>query len=390
MIGPALPQALRVVRYPYHEYDEPYTQYKETPNDNLSAMAAACPEEPHPVIVPGDEQALLENFRMVAALEDIYSLRNKDNKSRTSVLTSEESWRFHRAMYRIMLYSELFPNHRYDNEGILDMDDEIVGKIRTQRTTVLNEYPTDELRELSSAVKFLVNIFVSVGAPMMLANKALSTGLSVALLAWRSRSYRMLNVFFEGEYNHLLFDGYFSLPLDNIYSERGITPPNAGDPASKWILDKVTSATDICSHCAAPHGIELYTEANWGQLSIHLECFLKNYLRQNPTLFIPFFEVTCHLRDFHILGPFIGVLFAFKAHTTPEFDNWERTDSYCLPCLTKFLEEHLWIWFLAERVRCGWVPPENCPYGWNCPTQAHERHAERKNHLCVPIKDVPA
>ncbi|KAJ7243819.1 hypothetical protein B0H12DRAFT_1236303 [Mycena haematopus] len=298
--------ALRVIRYPYHECDEPYNQYDDTPDGNWSAMAVACPEESYPIITPLDEYTLLENSRVVAALEDIYSLRNKDNKSRTSVLTSEESWRFRRAMYRIMMYCKLFPSDRYKNEQILDMDDELVGKIRKQRTAILNEYPTDEFRQLCSAVRFLVNVFVRASA--------------------------------------------FS----------AIVPPKAAEPASKWILDRVTSATDTCSQCAAPRGVELYTEANWDRLPALLTSFLKNHLQQDPTLSQPFRTLTARFKDSDALGPFFGDLFEFKTHTAPEFNNWRRTDSYCLPCLTNFLEEHLWIWFLEERVRGGWIPPENC------------------------------
>ncbi|KAJ7234349.1 hypothetical protein B0H12DRAFT_157731 [Mycena haematopus] len=321
-------------------------------------------------------------------------------------------------MYRIMLYCKLFRCDRYDTDDILDMDDELVGRIRTQRTAVLNGYSTDELRELCSAVKFLANIFVSVGAPANTTNTLLSTGPSGALRAWQAYSYDVpadeidMDFLFEEIDEPLFFEGYFSLPLETIFSERGITPPPAGDPASKWILDQVTSATDTCSQCAAPRGVDLYTEANWDRLPIPLMTFLKNHLRRNQTLSQPFYAVTSHLMHSDALGPFIGDLFAFKTHTAPGFDDWERTDLYCLPCLTHFLEEHLWIWFLEERLRgayfllfilcrisrltCvrvigGWVPPENCWYGWNCRTQTHKRsHAETKNHLCVPIKGDPA
>ncbi|KAJ7234361.1 hypothetical protein B0H12DRAFT_1327696 [Mycena haematopus] len=398
LVGPALPQALRVVRYPYHEFDEPYAQYDDTPDGDLSAMAAACPEELHPVITPWDEQALLENSRVVTALEDIYSLQTKDNKSRTSVLTSEESWRFRRAMYRIILYCKLFPCDRYDSAEILAMDDELVGKIRMQRTAVLDEYPTDELRELCSAVKFLVSMFTGLPAPTRLTDTLLSTGPSGALRAWQARSYWVLEDEIDFDFllratdNLLLFEGYFSLPLENLCSERSTARPKADDPGSKWILDQVTSATDTCSHCAAPDGIELYTEANWGRrLPFYIRDFLKYPLQHNQILFPPLYALTSHLEDSDALGLFISNLFAFKTHTAPAFDNWERTDSYCQMCLTKFLEEHLWIWFLEERLKGGWIPPENCPYGWTCRTQASDRsHAKTKNHLCVPINDVPA
>ncbi|KAF7357157.1 hypothetical protein MSAN_01310300 [Mycena sanguinolenta] len=274
IVGPALPQALRVIRYPYHEYTL----------DSL--IAAACPEEPHPDVIPAEEEALLENSRVVAALEDVYSRTNKDNKSRTSVLSSEESWRFRRAMYRIMLYCKLFPHDRYENDEILDMDDERVDKIRKQRTATLDDYPTDELRELWSVLKFLVDIFnrVSVSEPNMI-SALLSTGPSGALRAWEARAYDVLEedidimFLYEEDDDPILFQGYFSIPFQNIWTSRNTSPPKADDSASKWILDQVISANDTCSQCGAPGGLGLYTEANWDRLPItNLTSLLRNNL----------------------------------------------------------------------------------------------------------------
>jgi hypothetical protein len=72
-------------------------------------------------------------------------------------LTSDESWRFRRAMYRIMLYCKQFPGLRFDL-----YDDDYIEELRQQRTAALAEYPTDELLQLHSVVKFLRNIFVSL------------------------------------------------------------------------------------------------------------------------------------------------------------------------------------------------------------------------------------
>jgi hypothetical protein len=61
-----------------------------------------------------------------------------------------------------MLYCHLFPGNRYSQEEIDPDDEELLDKIRKQRTAILSEYPTDDLRELHSAVKFLCSIFDSV------------------------------------------------------------------------------------------------------------------------------------------------------------------------------------------------------------------------------------
>ncbi|KAJ7882481.1 hypothetical protein B0H13DRAFT_2048093 [Mycena leptocephala] len=389
VVGPALPQALRVVRYPCDGY---------TSDGDPSAMAEACPEDHDPSVITAEEkETLQENSRVVAVLEDIYSLTNKDRTSRTSVLTSEESWRFRRAMYRIMLYCHLFPGNRYSQEDIDPDDEELIDKIRKQRTAILSEYPTDDLRELNSAVKFLCSVFDSVtNTQSNITESLLSTGPSGALRAWQARSYQVLEddidlMFFEDDEEIPVFVRYFSLPLQNIWTARNITPPKEDDPASTWIVDQVNGANDTCSHCATPGGLQLYTAANWDRFPIILTNLLKKNLKLNQTVAQPFYVATAHLVNSDALGPFLSDLFALKPHTAPAFDNWDQTDSYCFMCFTKFLEEHLWIWFLEERIKGGWTPPEDCWYGWNCRTQIHKRsHAETKNHLCIPSKGDPA
>jgi hypothetical protein len=66
IVGPALPQALRVVRYPYDGY---------TSDGDPSTMAEACPEDHDPTVITAAEKTTLqENSRVIAVLEDIYSL----------------------------------------------------------------------------------------------------------------------------------------------------------------------------------------------------------------------------------------------------------------------------------------------------------------------------
>jgi hypothetical protein len=72
MVGPALPQALRAIRYPLHDAD---WGYKNTNNDDPDTMATTCPEE-HcaTVITPEEKQKLKENSEVVDTLEYIFSL----------------------------------------------------------------------------------------------------------------------------------------------------------------------------------------------------------------------------------------------------------------------------------------------------------------------------
>ncbi|KAF8207326.1 hypothetical protein K438DRAFT_2077410 [Mycena galopus ATCC 62051] len=105
VVGPALPQALRVIRYPYPPDRQTRDEQGEEP------LAKACPEGDTIAasgITVEEKNALCDNMDTVQTLEDIYSLSQKDRTSNTSVLTLAESYRFQRAAYRIMFYCTLF------------------------------------------------------------------------------------------------------------------------------------------------------------------------------------------------------------------------------------------------------------------------------------------
>ncbi|KAJ7240649.1 hypothetical protein B0H12DRAFT_52323 [Mycena haematopus] len=383
MVGPAPPQALRVVRYPYDKYPV---------FSDPSVMATACPEDSNDIIIIAAEKAKLENdARVVGKLEDVYSLLNKDRTSQTSLLTAEESWRFRRAMYRLMLFTNIFHSDRGLQKASenLHSDHMLFRNLREQRTAILNEYATGELQELSSASNFLHDVFEDVFKHRE--NAFLSTGPYGAVLAWIKRSYVGLEDAIDLTstlyYNIVnpLYDGYLSEPLKNIWITRNLTLPE-DEPSSKWILDSVNGANDTCSQCAFQGGLTLYNEANWfrflNYINIHMH--LKARLKKNATLLEPLDIATAHLSAAPELfaGPFIADLFM---HRTNEFDGWGKADSYCCDCLREFVEEHFWRWLLEERIKDGWTPPENCRKGWNCRKQRDIHHAMKKNHLCDPI-----
>ncbi|KAJ7841685.1 hypothetical protein B0H14DRAFT_1040971 [Mycena olivaceomarginata] len=121
-------------------------------------MAAVCPEEDGTTIITTQDMLkLAENAKVISALEDIYSLTQKDRTSRTSVLTPEESWRFQRAAYRIMLYCNLFPSTRYDLDELANMVRPKSSKY-AQRTAVLGDYPVDELLEVYAVARFMRDV----------------------------------------------------------------------------------------------------------------------------------------------------------------------------------------------------------------------------------------
>ncbi|KAJ7792974.1 hypothetical protein B0H14DRAFT_2469633, partial [Mycena olivaceomarginata] len=267
IVGPALPQALRVLRY---QYDMPdgTARDKEDPD----TLAKECPEEHSPSVITADEKKKLqEDSEVVEALEKIYSLTQKDRTSKRSFLTPEESWRFRRAMYRIMFYTKLFPCDRYSFKDFVDLGDDAIKLIQRQRTAVLKEYPTDELRQMYAVIQFLRGILEEVAEAendiaieSSMVDILLSRGPESVWCTWHERSLEPVESGLPyGLDENELHTGYFSLPLNKIWTARGVKPPKDDDdkePPTKWILDLTIGGNDTCMY--APLTPELHRRWN--------------------------------------------------------------------------------------------------------------------------------
>ncbi|KAJ7354202.1 hypothetical protein DFH08DRAFT_804119 [Mycena albidolilacea] len=326
IVGPALPQAFRVLQY---QYDMPdgTARGKEDPD----TLAMECPEEHSPSVIMSDEKKC----------KRIWS--QKDHTSKRSVPTPEELWCFCRAMYRIMFYTKLFPWGRYSFQDFVDLGDDTIKLIQCQRTAVLKENPTDELRQIYAVVQFLRGILEEVA---------------------------------EAENDTAIESSMVDILLSCGPTSVWVKPPKDDDdkePPTKWILDLIIGGNDTCSQCATPGGLKLLTEANWHRIDVNPVMFLKNRLKHNITVQTPFQAVLASFRQQHHhtdeannswdddewLGPWIGGVFDMPRISGREWDGWKQDGLYCQPCLRKFLDEHVWQWFLWERVKGGWVPLED-------------------------------
>ncbi|KAF7346975.1 hypothetical protein MVEN_01450300 [Mycena venus] len=249
-IGPALPQALRVARYPYFN-DNKYDDKRAIERLNPAVMATTCPEERGATVITGaDTRKLLENADVMRDFENIYSLTQKDRNSRTSFLTPAESWRFQRAAYRIMLYCNIFPGSRYDLDALADLRKAVVKQIQRQRTAVLGAYPTDELLEVYAVARFMRDVLEGIkdNADEDVIDTLLATGPDGVVRAWESRSYERVpdELYWlgrESDERNTLYNGYFDVPFANIWAARKLEPlPNADEPATQYILDTVVGS----------------------------------------------------------------------------------------------------------------------------------------------------
>ncbi|KAJ7641304.1 hypothetical protein FB45DRAFT_899901 [Roridomyces roridus] len=397
IVGPALPAALRVLRYPSRDINE-------DSSDPLT-VTSVCVEESSASIITWDEKMqLVKNAEEIAVLEDIYSIKFKSRHSRTSVLTPEESHRFQRAAYRAELFSAIFPADTWSVDDIDELDSVAISNIQEQRAALLNVYDTRELLELFSFVRFMRAILKGIVAAERHIDILLTAGPTRILEAWEDDiGWDSSNA----DTPNRLFDGYYARAFAKHKDILNPPTEDDGGSAARWLLSDVPEVNDTCSHCLTRGGLELLTEANWHLHPISQRSLgrLKSRLTNNSTLFDPVNKAvavagTTAVRlvdvDFTPRGPslfifwggWISAVFDFaQTAGQSEFASWTKDQSYCVPCLGRFLDENVWRWLLAERVKEGWVPPEDCWYGYNCRTQVHKyTHATTKNHLAVPTR----
>ncbi|KAJ7641292.1 hypothetical protein FB45DRAFT_354580 [Roridomyces roridus] len=227
IVGPALPAALRVIRYPLTESVDHLS-----PDVNPVDMATTCPEDHDASTITAEEQRrLLANAAIVQALEDVFSLQYKSRRSVSSVLTGVESERFRRAAYRAMLFCRVFPVEDMDYEAVCDLDADQVARIRECRAAVLGVYETKELLELYSFVRFTRRIFLELSEQGVSGDyyldAMLATGPGGALMAWEEQSddFQQESIGYELIEEPVPFlEGYYSRAFATIWERRKTDP----------------------------------------------------------------------------------------------------------------------------------------------------------------------
>ncbi|KAJ7731599.1 hypothetical protein B0H16DRAFT_1583089 [Mycena metata] len=436
LVGPALPQALRVVRYSYvdREGTDPLEAKKaaELPPDEV---AGECPEDPTPGFITASETVKLQDISAILEeLENVYSLTQKDRSSRTSVLTHDQSFRFRRALLRFWLFTNIFKVDRYVLEDLeTEAPDEDVKRIQAQRAAVLNVYPTDELREIWAAVQFVRGLYEAMDDGHELYSLGVTFDVLVAcgprgaLHAWSQRRLDAVEDLFDlllldiGDMDDRgLHEGFFDVPVRRVWADRGVSAPEDECPRSTvapvWkppprlpgpvifgpaeitdekervyeaarniiLVDGVVGARDACSQCASQRGVSLLCHANWHHLNVHPSQFLKSRLHDNDAETEAVEMATADITGTDEIAEWLEGLLSFREGP---YSSWTADLEYCTPCLTRFLDDHVWKWWLAERTEDGSVLPDNCPDGYDCRNLYNGPHAEEKNHLCVPTKE---
>ncbi|RDB14571.1 hypothetical protein Hypma_016314 [Hypsizygus marmoreus] len=380
-VGPALPQALRVLRS--HPPDDENSTQQWSEADPLSPITS------HEIC------ELIANAGVVEGLEDLISSRHKDRKYQTSQLNPTESFKFCRAVYRWMLFSTVFPLHIL--ELYVEPIEEDVEEIRLARKVFLSQFSDCELLELYSvafcmrdiaewaAAADSTNLFNSLSDIGDLAHASGPAKLLGAYLSGCSYSLRDLlgDDSFEDYEESPLIQGYILWPLREILEHRNAKQIDENETHLLSILDNIHhQAKDPCTFCDNECGFDLWNETNWeylrgvipleslsrlliGQLSSNvIESERFRILVSNPT-----FTYTTFLRELH----------QERYHG----QGWRRRDWLCKHCIVQLFRSYTWAWLLRQNKKKGIEIPEDCVYGYACKAQDNKIHAETFNHLCT-------
>ncbi|KAF7300342.1 hypothetical protein HMN09_00917500 [Mycena chlorophos] len=428
VVGSALRQAVRFVRFPYPEKtpnDWPGDDEGEEGEESVTEPDSDDDEqEPKPIrkgkprptyaedepiglLTPEERVKLQRSAQVVRKLEALFIVKAAQSAS----LTRAQSHRFTRAVYRVMLFCELFylPLNLDDIDSMEDNEPGVLTRMRADRAAHLRDsrYTTPELFEMRSVIDFLYDLIrdsLSTADEFdRLKDVCLATGPAVILAAYEGKSEQPYedalepDVLTTGEDNEF-FAGFLVDAIGAVVKERRETLPIAQYGA---ILDgdetdmnaAMTSLPSKCSRCDASH--DLYHKSNWSTLiPIDFIAHLPGVLSSNDVeaaALLDIFMTGTTLSTRLDAGTLIEQLFddvSLRATgAAKEFDGWKKEEMLCEGCLGRFVGGCLVGWAWKRKVSDGWTPTQNCWYGWNCTTQVHKAdHAKTKNHLCAPIR----
>ncbi|KAL0960749.1 hypothetical protein HGRIS_005772 [Hohenbuehelia grisea] len=367
--GPALPQALRLVRYKLkHAPDAEAPLDEESDSDDPPGESGQ--KDP---LTKEETKALLRVARTAGRLEHIFSWMEKD-KTRKHALSPEESWRFRRAIYRVMLYCEIFgPERAYEHpdespffaqeDDEVDIDD--IRALRRKRKVFLDAFNALELLELHSVLIFLESLLERIHAlyhgPSYTGNEhkeIVSMGPDVvlecydafSLMPTYTKPWNLDNLHPEA------IADFFSGPLELIFDDRKVKQP---ERQYQPILDEVFGEDDQCQHCKQLGGMSLWGSSNWERLNISIRRqglleLVKGRLIYNQAHMM-------QIRDFLTCPDYpklFNELFDLKL---PEYADWDKDDWLCMACLKKFFGDHFHIWFKElKRLEGNPEPSEDC------------------------------
>ncbi|KIK69771.1 hypothetical protein GYMLUDRAFT_523134 [Collybiopsis luxurians FD-317 M1] len=411
LVGPAYPLAIQLVRLELEENNSTVQSKEEGDSPLKLAVREVC--------------SLADKAQLVREWEDLFSWRMKNFRSTTTQLTQVESWRFQKAMYRLMLYSRLFPkdksayNIKHDSSGqpypnfysapqphsLTSLFPELTKEL-TRRKEFLSEIFSNELRQLRFVTDFVIQIIRwvdSVDGYHMKGVRdyidiALSAGPAVILECYKTLGFEPLTEainrlcpettpeYFEDTQMRPLLSGYIIHLIDEILRDRDTDGGFYDD--GNGVLESEPNMYEPCAKCNNQiYMMGLWGKTTWDYLSLPSQTlgtyifpstatFLKGELPRNPV------EIK-RVEALLVKTPLKNILQDISTRGLKLSAYPDLNDNYwCQSCVTMFIKDHLHLWVIMKRKEANEKLPNDCWYGYNCRTQVHKSsHAEALNHL---------
>jgi len=306
---------------------------------------------------------LQRNAKTVREWEDMFSFHQKDRKSKASRLTLVESFRFQRALYRIMLVCWLYG---MDSIPASDMQDEryphAFYKIyQARQTKFLRVFPIDDRYEINRVVAFLDYIASCV---MMRDSDIVST---LNVFNWVDLHLFAGPKFIMNQYQDREQDSDNDIPFRNLCRYFGDDGPyndflnsslivarTDGPRFHKRILDSVEGAQDLCIRCHCPRMDRVYflrNESSWDfmKFSDILVGVTDEVSRIRSTMELQY-PLETELLFNEIKKIFSKQLMEeiFELRQA-EYTSWNREDWACIECWKSLLADTFPIWWAKRR-----------------------------------------
>ncbi|KIK94613.1 hypothetical protein PAXRUDRAFT_827819 [Paxillus rubicundulus Ve08.2h10] len=396
-VGAALPEAIRYVRC------KAANMILLPPNQLLGKDEFTK----NPALTKGEICHLISLSKYAKEVEDVFSWREKDYRSQSTRLSALESYRFHRALHVLSLYSSTYGQDAYlHDEYIDDVEDDEDPRLDERKLQALDlrekffdTFSTLELREIQRVNDFLEeiitwsmhaqhgdfqwhsNYLTFCGPPAEVVLQLYTTNII------HQHIYRIPWVTMG-----VLGHEFVMHTLQAVLQKRK-APRVTYDQMKLIVLDEICGGEANCMQCQAgpmPRG-QLWSPSTWDFFrgtwpSSLMHSQLKGNLPGN-------IAVMSYLRfnDPWTNSSYSDLISQVFEYKKDEYALWARDDPLCTGCMKKILREHIHLWFVGEKRKGGDIVPEDCWYGYNCRTQTHNAtHAAKLNHFCEPTRGDPA
>ncbi|KAF8551973.1 hypothetical protein OG21DRAFT_1466417 [Imleria badia] len=380
LVGPAIPQAFQLARY-----------------QALRSISKDVVEEDENDVInhkptPEEKRVMKSNAAVVSALEDLFSWIHKDQTCRTSQLSYVESWRFHRAMYRVWIMSTLY------GYGSATHGQRATGASPDTQRTFLQKFTSQELVHISKVSRFLQGLagWVILAEPCKLVGSLevydfkglyLFAGPYIILRCYEEQSSDPLPLSYV--FDDEVYEKFLLPSVAAILSERNITIPLAFVGS---ILDEVRGANNTCRACgrdgraSLPAGTqctpELYNENNWARL--------KGYMGLPSEIFVKLPSNVVERPLFNTLkeANYDTLFHELFADTDGPSKDWTKEDWICIDCIREFFRMSIFRWWRERKLRAGKSISPDCRHGYCCKDQCYEAgqdHAKRFNVGTTPF-----